>query len=54
MLKYGEVVQGEVTEVNDTHVRLANGREIKYDYTVIASGSSYTGIIKCTPGKEPR
>ena len=48
LLKNGEFVQGEVAEVNDTHVRLASGREIKYDYVVIASGSFYSGLIKCT------
>ncbi|MEK6915102.1 MAG: FAD-dependent oxidoreductase [Nanoarchaeota archaeon] len=45
-LKKAKVIVGHVKKVNDKTVLLNNGKEINYDYLVIASGSNYNSPIK--------
>lgn len=42
LLKYGSVVQGEVTAITPTSVSIHGHKdEVKFDYLIIATGSSY-------------
>ncbi|KAK7038145.1 apoptosis-inducing factor 2 [Favolaschia claudopus] len=41
-------VQGRVVDITDTHVRLASGDEIDYEYLIIATGSSQPLPVQVT------